>query len=95
MGEAWLSQLFLVAVEGLERRPWGPGATLGPPAPVLKVAVHGGIVLRVPALCSTPSEALGSHKPLRSQVPLLAEGGQLLVRQGKQEAGLYTEAKRR
>ena len=80
VGEGWLSQLFLVAVVGLEqRRPWGQGATLGPLGPVLAAPAHGGIALREPALLSVPPEALSSHEPLRSQVPLLAEGRQLLV----------------
>lgn len=44
-------------------------------------ALAGGrVVLHEPALHSVPPEALGASEPLLSQVPLLAEGGQLLAR---------------
>lgn len=79
VGAAWRSQLLLVAVEGLDRRPWGLGATQKPPAPVLTAPAHSGIVPQEPALHSVPPEALSPHESLCSQVPLLAEGRQLLV----------------
>ena len=40
---------------------------------------HSGIVPQEPALHATLAEALGSHEPLCSQVPLLAKGWQLLA----------------
>ena len=66
VGVAWLSELLLVAVEGLDRKPWGWGATHWPLAPILPGPAHGGIVPQEPALYSVPPEALGTHEPLHS-----------------------------
>lgn len=84
VGEAWLSQLFLIAVEGLDQRPWILGVTswpmgVRPPATVLPVLARSGVVLQEPTLHSVLPEALGSHQPLRSQIPQLAKGWQLLA----------------
>lgn len=85
VGEAWPSQLLLVAVEGLDQRPWSLGVTYGPmgarpPAAVLPAPACSGMVLQSPTLHSVLPQALGSHQPLGSQVPLLAKGRQLLAR---------------
>lgn len=82
VGEAWLSQFLLIAVERLDLRPWSQGVTCWLMAArllaaVLPAATHRGIVPQQPTLYSMPPEALSSHKPLHSQVPLLAKGWQL------------------
>lgn len=84
VGEAWLSQLFLIAVEGLDQRPWILGVTswpmgVRPPATVLPVLARSGVVLQEPTLHSVLPEALGSHQSLHSQIPQLAKGWQLLA----------------
>lgn len=83
-GRSLASQLLLVAVEGLDQRPWSLGVTdgpvvAGPLAAVLPVPVRSSVVLQGPTLHSVLPEALGSHQPLHSQVPLLAKGRQLLA----------------
>ncbi|VCW63098.1 unnamed protein product [Gulo gulo] len=79
LGAAWWSQLLLVAVGGPDWGSRGSGAIQWPTAPVLMVPIRRGIVPQEPALYSVPPQALGPHEPLCSQVPLLAEGRQLLV----------------
>lgn len=79
VGGAWPSQLLLVAVEGLDQRPWSLGVTHTLVVAVLSVPVRSSVVLQGPTLHSVLPEALGSHQPLLSQVPLLAKGRQLLA----------------
>lgn len=93
LGASWWSQLLLVALGGPDWGPRGPGATQWAAGPVLTAPIRRGVVPQESALYSVPPEALGPHEPLCSQVPLLAEGRQLLVCERKQEAGFYTKAK--
>lgn len=46
------------------------------------------VILEQPSLCRVVPELLAPHQSLHSQVPLLAEGRQLLMGEGKQETGL-------
>lgn len=78
-GGTWASQLLLVAVKGLDQRLWSLGLIARPLATVLCVPARSGIVLQQPAVHSVLPEASGSHQPLRSQVPQLAKGRQLLA----------------
>ena len=80
----WGSQLLLVAVEGLDQRPWSLGliswpAVARPLATVLCAPARSGIGLQQPTVHSVLPEASGSHQPLCSQVPLLAKRRQLLA----------------